>query len=174
MERVAISSPPSRLVANCKTEGTKCGWPSRRTSSRFVESAELPAVAYGLDTQAWLDTYRNFWTSFFGKFWKVHDLIRLWGEIWETVIRCWVEMTATLKSLAEGADLLFTGESFMETAANVAEFYDIPLATLHLCPDTGQWSSPANSAVVGGPLLDDGDGVGGLADEQKGRGRAAS
>ena len=100
----------------------------------FVESAGLPAAAYGLDTQAWLDTYRNFWTSFFGKFWKVHDLIRLWGEIWETVIRCWVEMTTTLTSLSEGADLLFTGESFMETAANVAEYYDIPLATLHYVP----------------------------------------
>jgi UDP:flavonoid glycosyltransferase YjiC (YdhE family) len=100
----------------------------------FVESAQLPAVAYGLDTQAWLDTYRTFWTSFFGSFWKVHDLIRLWGEIWETVIRCWVEMTATLKPLAEGADLLFTGESFMETAANVAEYYDIPLATLCYVP----------------------------------------
>lgn len=30
--------------------------------------------------------------------------------------------------------MLFTGESFMETAANVAEYYDMPLATLHYVP----------------------------------------
>ena len=30
----------------------------------FAESAGLAAVAYGLETQAWLDVYRNFWTCF--------------------------------------------------------------------------------------------------------------
>jgi UDP:flavonoid glycosyltransferase YjiC (YdhE family) len=37
-------------------------------------------------------------------------------------------------SLADGADLLFTGLVFEQTAANVAEYYDIPLATLHYFP----------------------------------------
>jgi UDP:flavonoid glycosyltransferase YjiC (YdhE family) len=38
------------------------------------------------------------------------------------------------------ADLLFTGMSFEPAAANVAEYYDIPLATLHYFPmrDNGQ------------------------------------
>src|SRR6201992_2770599 len=42
----------------------------------FAEAAGLPAVAYGLETQTWLDVYRTFWTSFFGSFWKIQDLRR--------------------------------------------------------------------------------------------------
>ncbi len=37
-------------------------------------------------------------------------------------------------SLADGADLIFTGINFEDAAANVAEDYDIPLATLHYFP----------------------------------------
>ena len=33
-----------------------------------------------------------------------------------------------------GADLLLTGLNFEQPAANVAEYYDIPLATLHYFP----------------------------------------
>lgn len=33
-----------------------------------------------------------------------------------------------------GADLLFTGVNFEDAAGNVAEYHDIPLATLHLFP----------------------------------------
>ena len=44
------------------------------------------------------------------------------------------ETSATLTSLADGADLLFTGVDLEKSAANVAEYYDIPLATLHRFP----------------------------------------
>jgi UDP:flavonoid glycosyltransferase YjiC (YdhE family) len=37
-------------------------------------------------------------------------------------------------SVADGADLLLTGLNFEQPAANVAEYYDIPLATLHIFP----------------------------------------
>ena len=47
----------------------------------FVEAAGLAAVAYGPDSQAVLDAYRNFWTSFFRNFWRIQDLIRLWREV---------------------------------------------------------------------------------------------
>ncbi|GBG37426.1 glycosyltransferase [Mycobacterium montefiorense] len=100
----------------------------------FAEAAGLNAVGYGLDTREWLDTYRDFWASAFHNYWKVPDLIRMWRELRDSVIRSWVEMSATLTPLADGADVLFTGESFMETAANVAEYYDMPLATLHYVP----------------------------------------
>jgi UDP:flavonoid glycosyltransferase YjiC (YdhE family) len=100
----------------------------------FAEAAGLRAVAYGLNTQEWLDTYRDFWASAFHNYWKVPDLIRMWRELRDSVIRSWVHMSATLTPLADGADVLFTGESFMETAANVAEYYDMPLATLHYVP----------------------------------------
>jgi UDP:flavonoid glycosyltransferase YjiC (YdhE family) len=99
----------------------------------FAEATGLATVAYGLDTQVLLDVYRNFWTSFFRNFWRIH-LIRLWREFWEPVAQNWAEMSTTLTALADGADLLFTGQPFQAPAANVAEYYDIPLATLHWFP----------------------------------------
>jgi UDP:flavonoid glycosyltransferase YjiC (YdhE family) len=100
----------------------------------FAETAGLSAVGYGLNTQEWLDTYRDFWAAAFHNYWKVPDLIRMWRELRDSVFQSWVQMSATLTPLADGADVLFTGESFMETAANVAEYYDMPLATLHYVP----------------------------------------
>jgi UDP:flavonoid glycosyltransferase YjiC (YdhE family) len=100
----------------------------------FAEAAGLATVAYGMDTRAILDVQRNFWTRFFGSVWRVQDLIRLWRETRELTIQCWGEMTTTLTSLAEGADLLSTGLIFEQPAVNVAEYYDIPLATLHFFP----------------------------------------
>jgi UDP:flavonoid glycosyltransferase YjiC (YdhE family) len=100
----------------------------------FAESAGLAAVAYGLDTREWLEVHRDFWTRLFGSFWKIPELIRLAREIWDPVSRCWREIGVTLTSLADDADLLFTGLSFEQPAANVAEYYDIPLATLHYHP----------------------------------------
>ena len=100
----------------------------------FVESAGLPAVAYGLDIGPWLDVHRDFYTRFFRNFWKVPEVIRLWREVWGPVPEFWEEIGKTLMSLADGADLLFTGLVFEEPAANVAEYYGIPLATLHYFP----------------------------------------
>jgi UDP:flavonoid glycosyltransferase YjiC (YdhE family) len=100
----------------------------------FAESAGLAAVAYGLDTRPWLDMHRDFWTRFFHNFWKIQDLIRLWREVWEPVTQWRAEMSTTLTSLADGADLLLTGQIYQEVAANVAEYYDIPLATLDYFP----------------------------------------
>jgi UDP:flavonoid glycosyltransferase YjiC (YdhE family) len=100
----------------------------------FTEAAGLAAVAYGLDTQTWLDVYRNFWTSVFRTFWRIHDLRKLWREMWELSDECWAQMNATLTSLADGADVLFAGQSYQEPAANVAEYYDIPFVTLHHIP----------------------------------------
>ena len=100
----------------------------------FAESAGLAAVAYGLEREAWLEAHRNFWTCFFGNFWRIQDLRRLWREVWEPRTQCRGEMSTTLTSLADGADLLFTGLVYQELAANVAEYYDIPLATLHYFP----------------------------------------
>lgn len=100
----------------------------------FIESAGLPAVAYGPDLQVILDAHRNFHAFFFRNFWKIREVSRLSREAWEPRLRCWQEMGMTLKSLADGADLLFTGLVFEEIAANVAEYHDIPLATLHYFP----------------------------------------
>ncbi len=55
-------------------------------------------------------------------------------EDWELFTQCWEEMSTTLTSLADGADLLLTVLIGEQPATNVAEYYDIPLATLHTLP----------------------------------------
>jgi UDP:flavonoid glycosyltransferase YjiC (YdhE family) len=102
----------------------------------FVEAAGLAAVPYGQDSQTALNTdfLWNLWKDFPSNFWRIRGLIRLWHEFWEPITRCWGEMSTTLKALADGADLLLTAQVFEEQAANVAEYYDIPLATLHYIP----------------------------------------
>ena len=101
----------------------------------FAESAGLAAVAYGPDLQPRLDAHRDFWTGFSRNFWRIQDRIKLGLEILAPVKQCWDKGSTTLKSLADGADLLITSSvGFVQLAANVAEYYDIPLATLHWFP----------------------------------------
>jgi UDP:flavonoid glycosyltransferase YjiC (YdhE family) len=100
----------------------------------FAEAAGLAAVAYGLDSQPILDAQRDYWTCFFRTPWKLKELSRMGRETQEFATQCWAEMTTTLPSAAEGGDLLLTGLIFEQPAVNVAEYYDIPLATLHFFP----------------------------------------
>ena len=100
----------------------------------FIESVGLVAVPYGPDARTWQDLHREFLMHLFRKFWKIRDLIRLGREDWGLLTQCWAEMGTTLVSLADGADLLFTLLIGEQPAANVAEYYDIPLATLHTNP----------------------------------------
>jgi len=101
----------------------------------FAEAAGLAAVGYGLDSQSLSEALRNYWTVFFRTPWKNQELNRLVREISEFVARCWTdEVTARLASLADGADLMIAGLGWEQFAANVAEYYDIPLATLHFFP----------------------------------------
>ena len=100
----------------------------------FVEAAGLAAVAYGLDSQASLDAQREYWTCYFRTPWKIKELARMGRESKEFATQCWAEMIPTLTSVADGADLLLTGLIFEQPAANVAEYHDIPLATLHFFP----------------------------------------
>jgi UDP:flavonoid glycosyltransferase YjiC (YdhE family) len=100
----------------------------------FAESAGLAAVAYGPDLQTIADA-RGSWTRFFRTPWRIRDLSKLTREIQESYNECWGQGSTTLKSLADGADLLIaTSVGFEMLAANVAEYYDIPLATLHWFP----------------------------------------
>ncbi|OBJ02071.1 hypothetical protein A5624_00405 [Mycobacterium sp. 1482292.6] len=96
----------------------------------FVESVGLAAVPYGPKVQEFLDEefLRNMWTDFF------RNPIRQVLKVWDPLIKYWGDVGATLKLLADGADLLSTGLNFEQAAANVAEHYDIPLAALHHFP----------------------------------------
>ncbi|OBB63385.1 glycosyltransferase [Mycobacterium sp. 852014-50255_SCH5639931] len=95
----------------------------------LVETAGLEAVVYGPDQP------EGYWdVDFLRKFWKIQDLIRMWREAQELLAQAWAEMSTTLTALAEGADLLLTGPGFPGIPANVAEYHNIPLATLHFFP----------------------------------------
>ena len=96
----------------------------------LAESVGVTAVAYGPDTQTWLDNTRDFWAYFFRNFWKVRDVRRFFRESREPGIRDWAEMSTLLASLADGADLLITGVSYQELVAHIAEYRDIPLTTV--------------------------------------------
>ncbi|ORW91895.1 glycosyl transferase [Mycobacterium sp. IEC1808] len=95
----------------------------------FVESAGLPAVAYGQrDSQQQLDE------DFLHNSWKFQNPVKLAREAMEPVRAGFEELGAALNSLVDGVDLLLTGQLYQEIAANVAERYDIPLAALHFYP----------------------------------------
>jgi len=100
----------------------------------FTETAGLTAVAYGVDTKIVVEAQRNYWACVFRAPWKVQKLRKIAREIKEINERCSEKMTATLVSLADGADLLVTGLTFEQPAVDVAERYNIPLATLDYYP----------------------------------------
>ncbi|MDA4110885.1 glycosyltransferase [Mycolicibacterium holsaticum] len=100
----------------------------------FTEAAGLPTAGFGPNSGSILDAHRDFWTCFFRTPWRVRAMIRSRVAIGGPLLRGWQEMSTTLMSLADGADLIFTGINFEDAAANVAEHYDIPLATLHYFP----------------------------------------
>jgi UDP:flavonoid glycosyltransferase YjiC (YdhE family) len=94
----------------------------------FVETAGLSAVAYGPDSREFNDEeiVRNFW--------NIQTPIKVLRAAKEYLGQVWAEMGTTLASLADAADLLLTGMIQQGLAANVAEYYDIPLAALHCYP----------------------------------------
>jgi UDP:flavonoid glycosyltransferase YjiC (YdhE family) len=100
----------------------------------FAESVGLAAVGYGPDTQAWLEVTRDLWARFFRNFWRIREVIELFRESREPGTQSWGEMSTSLTTLTDKADLLLTGLSYQELAANVAEYRGIPLATLLWLP----------------------------------------
>ncbi len=106
----------------------------------FVESAGLAGVAYGPDSQEQISDV----TDFLHPDVKTQDLISLWRAGRDLFIDGWAEMGRTLVTLADGADLLVTGQTYHGVVANVAEYYGIPLVGLHHVPMrvNGQLSLP--------------------------------
>ncbi len=88
----------------------------------FVELAGLAAVPFGPDSLA---SSRNS---------AAQDPGRAMATQIEYLSRAMEEWGTTLTTLANGADLLLTGRVEQQLAANVAEYYGIPQATLHFYP----------------------------------------
>ena len=102
----------------------------------FVESAGLVAVAHGQDQdQKNADIERKYGKS-------PIPILMMW-EIIRDITQLWPTLGTALTSLADGVDLLLTDASEQGLAANVAEYYDIPLATLHFYP-----TEPGGSGYV--------------------------
>jgi UDP:flavonoid glycosyltransferase YjiC (YdhE family) len=100
----------------------------------FAESADLEAVAYGMQVEPQLDAYRDLWLSWTRHFWKIQDLIALCREGLNVITQQWADMSRTLVTLADGADLVSTSVGYEQPAANVADFYDIPFVAMHTMP----------------------------------------
>jgi UDP:flavonoid glycosyltransferase YjiC (YdhE family) len=94
----------------------------------FVESAGLEGVAYGPDSLAQLEE------PIFRKWWTMRNPVSVVRQAAEYVSRGWPEMSATLTPLADGADLIVSGQTYQGVPANIAEYYDIPFAALHYFP----------------------------------------
>jgi vancomycin aglycone glucosyltransferase len=110
----------------------------------FVESAGLAAVAYGPDSREEMNpasqVFRDLAT-------KMHDQIGMLTEVVEHVSQVKADKSATLTTVAQGADLLVAGFNEQGLAANVAEYYGIPLAALHPFP-TRIWSQESMVSVI--------------------------
>lgn len=88
----------------------------------FVELAGLAAVPFGPESLA---AVRNR---------MIEDAASAVVDEKEYLSRAMEEWGTTLTALANGADLLITGRIEQGLAANVAEYYGIPQATLHFFP----------------------------------------
>ncbi|OBH56513.1 glycosyltransferase [Mycobacterium sp. E2479] len=97
---------------------------------RFVESVGLNAVAYGPDSQEQVSAVADFVHHAF----KPQNPINFVHSGRALFVAGWAQMSRTLASLADGADLLVTGQTYHGVVANVAEYYDIPLVAIHHMP----------------------------------------
>jgi UDP:flavonoid glycosyltransferase YjiC (YdhE family) len=100
----------------------------------FVTAAGPTAVAFGPKSRSILDAHRDYWTCFFSSPWRLSRMAKARREISGPLFQGWQDMSETLMSLAEDADLLFSGINFEDAAANVADYHNIPMATLHYFP----------------------------------------
>src|ERR1700761_2702371 len=104
--------------------GHEVGVAVPRKMLRFVKSAGLAAVSYGPDAEAVLQDLVSVLKS------PIGALPHVSGN----VNRIKAEKDTTLKVLADGADLVLAGMTEQAIAANVADYYQIPLAALHFFP----------------------------------------
>ncbi len=96
----------------------------------FAESAGLCGVAYGPDTREQVVAVADFTHNAF----KIQNPAAVFRDLRGLFVEGWAEMSRTLTSLAGGADLLLTGQTYHGVVANVAEYHGIPVAGLHHFP----------------------------------------
>jgi vancomycin aglycone glucosyltransferase len=103
----------------------------------FIESAGLAGVAYGPDSREEMNPASDLVGNLLP---KMNNPLSVVPEVVEHVTQVKMEKSATLTALANGADLVLAGFNEQGLAANVAEYYGIPVVALHLFPER-IWSS---------------------------------
>ena len=108
----------------------------------FAESAGIPApvLSYGPDSQQQVQT------EAFDQWWRLRNPATALGQAREYLTDGWAQMSQTLTATAADADLILTGTTYQEVAANVAECLGVPLAALHYFP------TRPNSRILPVPL----------------------
>lgn len=93
----------------------------------FIESAGLTAVPHGRDqVQQNAEIARKYGAT-------PNPAVMAW-EIVRDITELWPALGTALTSLADGADLILTDASEQGLAANVAEYYGISQAAVHIYP----------------------------------------
>ena len=110
----------------------------------FVESAGLAGVAYGPDSREEMNPAMDLVRTLSA---KPQDPISMLSEVIEHISQVKADKGTTLTSLANGADLVLAGVNEQGVAANVAEYYGIPFAALHLFP-ARIWASGALGSLI--------------------------
>lgn len=118
----------------------------------FARSAGLPSVsAYGPDSSeralSWSLASLARWkagqamagghpaeAARIVKWWRVNNPLAAVGNLRAYLMDGWPEMSSALDALCADCDLILTGMTYEEVAANVAESRGVPLAALHYCP----------------------------------------
>jgi vancomycin aglycone glucosyltransferase len=103
----------------------------------FIESAGLVGVAYGPDSREEMNPASDLVGTIAP---KMKNPLSVVPEVVEHVTHVKMEKGATLTALANGADLVLAGFNEQGLAANVAEYYGIPVVALHPFPER-MWSS---------------------------------
>ena len=111
----------------------------------FVESAGLTEIPCGRHWEALLrdeDFIR-----------MMQNPVKAMSQAADYVVQTWEDKSTTLKSVANGADLLLAGIAEQRLAANIAEYYGIPLGGLHFFPAEILESSGPRGLAKRGPEL---------------------
>ncbi len=116
----------------------------------FVESAGLAAVAYGPDSQEQVDAVADF----------VHHALRSCRirSAWcargrELFVEGWAQMSRTLTSLADGADLLVTGQTYHGGRRQRRGVLRHSVGRTPPHPDLRQWPARLPSIPSPAPLV---------------------
>ena len=110
----------------------------------LVESLGLTAAAYGPDPREEMNPVSEL---FHDMATKMRSEVSALTQVLEHVTQVKSDKSATLTTAAQGAELLVAGFNEQGLAANVADYYGIPLAALHPFP-ARLWLSESMVSVI--------------------------